>query len=140
MGSTRVAVGLLALLGGAACSSSPAPTGSDAETDSAADASVGEGSAKVADPDTWNNYAKAFFATYCVSCHNGTTQVQNFNDYSQVKALTSTIRCGVAPVLESGCSDSPYPPKQFPIGSGPKPTDAERDRMVAWINAGAPED
>src|SRR5580692_1869297 len=126
---------LLALAGVAACSSSPSPTKSSAETAAGSDAATDS-----ADPDTWDNYAKGFFATYCVSCHNGTTEVQNFNDYSQVKALTATIRCGVAPVLESGCSDSPYPPNQFPIGSGPRPTDAERDRLVAWINAGAPED
>ena len=73
-------------------------------------------------------------------CHDGTTEPQDFRQYSQVKALTSTIRCGVAPTLQSGCPTSGFPPpKQFPIGTGPFPSDADRLRIVTWINDGAPQ-
>jgi hypothetical protein len=120
-----------------ACSSASSSSEPDAATSDVAPASdVALGDII---HDTWTNYAEGFFKKYCVSCHNGTTEPQNFNDYTQVDALKATIRCGVAPVLQSGCSNSPYPPNQFPIGMGPKPTAAERDRLVAWINAGAPE-
>jgi hypothetical protein len=99
-----------------------------------------------ADADTWNNYAECFFQVYCVSCHQpgGEASEQNFNDYSAVKPVTSTIRCGVAPTLQSGCPTNGFPPPlQFPIYnatmSNPKPDDATRLRIINWINAGAPE-
>jgi hypothetical protein len=91
--------------------------------------------------DTWASYAQGFFATYCVECHGASAPTGlNFTLLSDVQAEKATIRCGVAPVLLSGCSGSP-PPKQFPIsdaaGTNPKPTDEERDRIVSWIDAGA---
>jgi hypothetical protein len=39
--------------------------------------------------------------------------------------------------MQSGCGATPAP-KQFPIGTGPKPTDDERSAIVAWIDAGLP--
>jgi hypothetical protein len=110
--------------------------------------------------DTWNNFAKGFSKTYCVECHNPTKPnpaidpKQDFNIYADVKGLDSTIRCGVAPAgqVQSGCPTGPKafpPPGQFPIsnemgsnpsvGTNPRPSDADRLRMVAWINAGAPQ-
>lgn len=88
---------------------------------------------------TWTSDAQMFFTKYCVSCHNPTGQasVQDFNQYSQVMANAPTIRCGVAPAMQSGCGATPAP-KQFPIGTGPKPTDDERSAIVAWIDAGLP--
>jgi hypothetical protein len=85
---------------------------------------------------------------YCVECHNATTTEpkQNFNVYADVVGLDKTIRCGVAPAgqVQSGCPTSGFPPPgQFPIsdsaGTNPKPADAERLRLIAWINAGAPQ-
>ena len=51
----------------------------------------------------------------------------------------AAMRCGVAAVQDPSwnCGTSPSP-RQFPIGNGPKPTDAERARLVAWITAGEP--
>ena len=76
----------------------------------------------------------------CVSCHNpgGSASLQDFNQLSVVQANAAVIRCGVAPVgmLPAGCSGNPSA-GQFPIGNGPKPTDAERAAIVAWIDSGA---
>jgi hypothetical protein len=90
---------------------------------------------------TWTSFAQPFFQSYCVSCHRpgGQASLQDFNQYSVVKANAATIRCGVAPagMLPSGCSGNPSA-GQFPIGNGPKPSDAERLTLLAWIDQGAP--
>jgi hypothetical protein len=60
-----------------------------------------------------------------------------------VTANKDTIRCGVSVQQDPSwnCAAS-LPAKQFPISdssmTNPKPTDAERDRAVAWIDAGCP--
>jgi hypothetical protein len=95
-------------------------------------------------PDTWCNYAQCFFSTYCVSCHNpnaaGASSAQDFRQYSQVQLYAPIIRCGVSSHQDSAwdCSSLSFPTsaRQFPVGSGPKPDDANRDRLVAWIDAG----
>lgn len=89
---------------------------------------------------TWTSDAQTFFASYCVSCHKpgGQAQQQDFSQYDQVVANAATIRCGVASTMQSGCGSVPAP-KQFPIGNGPKPSDAARDALVAWIDAGLPK-
>ncbi len=87
--------------------------------------------------DTWNNYAKNFFSTYCVSCHNPNDPARDYNKLADVMSDAPTIRCGVAPMQESGCGANPTP-KQFPVGTGAKPSDADRARIVAWIDAGLP--
>ena len=89
---------------------------------------------------TWTSDAQSFFADYCVSCHKpgGQAQQQDFSEYDQVVSNAATIRCGVASVMQSGCGSVPAP-KQFPIGNGAKPSDAERDAIVAWIDAGLPQ-
>ena len=91
-------------------------------------------------PVTWTSYAQGFFAMYCNSCHNpsGEASQQDFSQYDQVMANASAIRCGVAPTRQSGCGVTPAP-KQFPIGNGPFPSDAERSQLVAWIDAGLPQ-
>ena len=86
--------------------------------------------------DTWTTWAMGFFATYCVECHD--TSPKDFRQLADVRANASEIACGVSPVVEDGCGSFP-PPAQFPIGTGPHPTDAERMRLVAWIQSGAPE-
>ncbi len=145
MSSLRLALALIAATT-VACSSSSTPVG---DKDASSPDTAGPKSDAPANGDTtWNNYAEGFFKTYCVSCHDASTAPappqnlpQNFNVFADVKGLDSTIRCGVAPKTEpqSGCSASPYPAGQFPIGPGPYPTDADRLRIIAWINAGAPE-
>lgn len=92
--------------------------------------------------DTYANFAKGFFDMYCVSCHGPTTtdQARDFSTMTDITRDHAMIRCGVATKSLSGCSAYPnISPTQFPIGSGPKPTDAERTRLVAWIDAGMPQ-
>ena len=90
----------------------------------------------VSSTDTWVNFGESFMATYCVECHSGNGK--DFRRYSRVVVFAEASRCGVSPNLEDGCSGFP-PPAQFPVGSGPMPTDEERLRFVAWIDAGLPE-
>jgi hypothetical protein len=140
-----IAASVLAL---AACSSAQGggtggASGSEA-SGSSASASAGSGGAS---GDTWSNFAEGFFATYCVECHDAndpSTPPRDYTKYADVKTDAPTIRCGVAPVkLTTGCDASFPPPKQFPIsdakGTNPKPSDAERDRLVLWIQAGLPQ-
>jgi hypothetical protein len=148
----------LALLGIAlAACGSAGGAGSDAGPDAGVQPS--DGGAGDAGPDaglgdagdTWTDYAQGFFASYCVSCHtvggagDPTASVGlDFTQYAQVQANGPTIQCGVAVTQEAvwNCGGNPVP-EQFPIcNSGctnPKPSAAERDRLVAWISAGMPE-
>jgi hypothetical protein len=90
--------------------------------------------------DTWDSYANGFFAKYCIECHAGTKR--DYRTPDDVRRDLALIRCGVASTLQSGCTATDPKPKQFPINdstaTNPKPTDAERDRIVAWLAAGAP--
>jgi hypothetical protein len=90
--------------------------------------------------DTWENYAKNFFTTYCTSCHNPQDPTgRDYNLQADVAKDKAAMRCGVASSQDPTwvCGPSPVA-KQFPIGNGPKPSDAERARIVAWIVAGEP--
>jgi hypothetical protein len=94
--------------------------------------------------ETWDSFAKGFFATYCVSCHNDDKKGDATRDYHLVANVVkekAEIACGVskgqAEWSKRGCSAFP-PARQFPVGGGPKPTDAERDRLVRWIDSGTP--
>ena len=99
---------------------------------------------QVATGDTWDSYAQGFFASYCVSCHNDDnsgTATRDYHDFDVVSSERDKIACGVsksqADWTARGCSGTPAA-KQFPAGSGAKPSDAERDRLLAWIDAGTP--
>jgi hypothetical protein len=130
-----VAATALVALGSACASSSPA-TGNQV---SSGEAGSSEASATA---DTWANYAQGFFRMYCISCHNA--QDSTGRDYSMQAVVAkdkAVMRCGVAAVQDPSwnCAPPPAPTaRQFPIGSGPKPTDGERGRIVAWIDAGEP--
>ncbi len=88
---------------------------------------------------TYGNFAKNFFTTYCVKCHPSPTESpRDFTQLSVIQQNAPAIRCGVSPTALSGCSGNPAP-GQFPIGNGPFPSDAERDELVAWIEAGLPQ-
>ena len=143
------ALGLSAVV--AACSSGQTGGGTGGGTTSGTTGTTGAGGTGSGEgatgtggkgsTDTWASYAQGFFAMYCVECHGASDpDGRDFTKLSVVQAQKAEIRCGVAPALVSGCSGFP-PPKQFPItdaaGTNPKPTDAERDRLVLWIDAGA---
>jgi hypothetical protein len=94
------------------------------------------------DTDTWASWALGFFTTYCVECHDASDpKGLNFGVQSIVAANRDAIRCGVCVAQQPswGCPASP-PARQFPIsdssGTNPKPSDADRDRVVDWIAAG----
>jgi hypothetical protein len=90
------------------------------------------------DTDTWASWGLGFFSTYCVECHNANdSKGLNFGSQTIVAANRDAIRCGVSVSQDPSwsCPSSP-PARQFPIGNGPKPSDADRDRVVDWITAG----
>jgi hypothetical protein len=105
---------------------------SDAD-DSGAEDSGAEDSGT--DIDTWDHYAAGWFDTFCVQCH--TDAPRDHTDYDSVFAEADQIACGVSRVAREGCGDWPEP-GAFPTAAspGPYPTDAERDRLVAWIDDG----
>jgi hypothetical protein len=136
-----------ALLASVACSSSspsptsPADAGGNGTTDSGGtDAASPSDAAAASDGgDTWDSWAQGFFATYCVSCHGANDPARDFRSKSVVVSERLEIRCGVAAMQDPSWACAAFPPpRQFPIGTGPKPTDAERARAVAWITAGCP--
>lgn len=85
--------------------------------------------------DTWETFAMGFFSSYCVECHSGGSR--DYTAIDHVSRDAAEIRCGVATTALSGCGSFP-PPRQFPVGTGAKPSDEERERLVAWIDAGLP--
>ena len=105
------------------------------------DTTVSEAAAETSTADGWDSYAKGFFTKYCVECHSATSTTRNYTTMADVKRDMVKIRCGVGATKLSGCGSFP-PPKQFPIDNAtktnPKPTDAERARLTAWIDAGLP--
>jgi hypothetical protein len=133
-----------------ACSpqSSPADAAADSMPDDSASADVTQSDVAqdAAATDTWASYAQGFFQTYCNACHMSGSSLEPsmpsslyFTSEANVDSQKSVIRCGVCVTQDASwsCPSSPAA-KQFPIGSGPFPSDAERNRIVAWITAGAP--
>ncbi len=115
-------------------SSMPSDAGGDAgtEVDAGQDAGADEDAPPV--EDTWETFGENFFATYCVECHSGGRR--DYRTIDDVMRDQDRIRCGTSDVALADCSSPP--PRQFPIGSGPSPSDEERQRLVAWIDAGLP--
>jgi hypothetical protein len=103
----------------------------------------GSGGASGATGDTWTNYAQDFVQTYCVECHGAGNSSRDYTTIDDVLRDKTEIRCGVASAKLADCTASFPPPKQFPIDNAqktnPKPSDAERDRFVQWLEAGAPQ-
>jgi cytochrome c553 len=126
--------------GGGGAVADAAPLAPDAEA-GGADASASPDTASSA--DTWETFAKGFFASFCISCHDDDKKGVAARDYHQLANVMkekAEIACGVASSqaawTQRGCKGFP-PARQFPVGTGPKPTDAERDRLLRWIDAGA---
>jgi hypothetical protein len=133
-------------------SSGQGGTNTQGGTDSGGTAGSGQsggggtaGSGGSAAGDTWTSYAMAFFGTYCVSCHNDDNSGDASRDYTMMTVVENEadeIACGLTKSQDDwaarGCSGAPAA-RQFPAGSGAMPDDAERDRLIAWIDAGMPE-
>lgn len=105
---------------------------SDSDSDGAADAQVAQPDAGPA--DTWDSFALGFFTSYCHDCHGAGDSLRDYSLLETVQGEESKIRCGVSTVSLQNCTVSP---RQFPIGNGAMPSDAERLRLVQWIEAGA---
>lgn len=147
----RLLPGLATLTLLVACSSSsPAPSVPLTAHDAGAlesstvppDSGAGDAVVPADAGDTWKSYAQGFFARYCVECHTTGNAHRDYSAITDVERDHVLIRCGVAPTQVSGCTGSPAP-AQFPIddatGTNPKPSGAERARLVAWIEAGLPQ-
>lgn len=128
---------------GSGGSSSSAGSSSGAGSSSSASSSS-SGAGEGGSGDTWASWAQGFFTTYCIECHSASDpKGLNFTMQSIVVANKDTIRCGVSVMQDPSWNCAAFPPaKQFPIsdmaGTNPKPSDAERNRAVAWIDAGCP--
>lgn len=115
-----MAVGLVGSLALAGCGANyaassnlpPAPTSGGA---GGAGGTGGTSGSASCGTDTWNNYAAAFFANSCESCHQHTTE---FSTEAAVLAKASTIETYVNGGLM---------PQGAPLAQ------ADRDRLAAWF-------
>jgi hypothetical protein len=119
----------------AACSPATAP-GPDAKTARGCPV-LEDPLAQPGDPidgDNFANFAGPFFASFCTRCHgstvmgadrNGAPEALNWDSEVTVRSNLSRIRLAV------GVGN-------FMPPSDPKPSCAERERLVRWIDADAP--
>ncbi len=111
----------------------------DAGTDAAApDVGVDggtDGGPDAGPADTYESFAMDFMTTYCVECHGAGSARRDYTTIDDIRRDMVNIRCGVSAEAFDDCSGSP-PPRQFPVGSGPSPSDEERGRLVDWIEGG----
>ena len=112
---------------------------SGAEEDSGPDTAVSQDDVGTSQ-DTWGSFAMSFFATYCIECHAGASNMspRDYRTIDDVIRDQETVACGVSPDSRPGC-DGVARPSQFPIGSGPRPSDEDRRRLVEWIDNGLSE-
>lgn len=85
--------------------------------------------------DTWNDFARGFFMTWCVRCHSSTLTTPeerggappgyNWDDEAAVRMRLSLIRAAVG--VDNWMPLTP-----------PNPDCDERRRLVRWIDIGAP--
>jgi hypothetical protein len=108
------------------------------------------------DPDagaiTWDGWAGAFVADYCVQCHSPTApcggsgchpsagMLPDFRYQAQVVSFAPTIQCGICVTQSPAWQCGSTTPKTFPVyeGDNPLPTDEQRGLVVDWIEAGCP--
>jgi uncharacterized membrane protein len=87
------------------------------------------------DPPTYDNFGQTFFETYCLKCHDsakppgmrgGAPTAINFNTLAEIRMFTSQI--------DEQAAIGPKATNRFmPGGSGPLPTDDERQRLGEFI-------
>lgn len=109
-------------------------TGTTSPEDTAPEADVFEG---------WP--ATVFFPTYCGDCHPDYTVAQmDWTNYEHVVLEYDHIYCGVGlefvPECEHPDGGEPHAPGHLPQEGGPQPTDEERARLIAWMDAGMPRE
>jgi uncharacterized membrane protein len=91
---------------------------------------------------TYDNFAKQFFTSYCVSCHGekvtgaarmGAPADHNFDTYADVDLM----RMHIDQLAGSGPSSTNT--KMPPMAAAKKPTLEERQKLSEWIACGDPE-
>jgi hypothetical protein len=133
--------GLMGLMALADCGKDSAPSSDLAVADMTAlqngCPSLSSPQAHPGDPiggDTWATFAQGFFSTWCTRCHsttrtgtdrNGAPDGFNWDDQSSVQAHLDQIRIAV------GVGN-------FMPPNDPRPPCDQRQRIVRWIDAGAP--
>jgi hypothetical protein len=113
--------------GGVASTSGSASGGASSgggSTSSGGSSSGGSTGAAECTADTWANYAEAFFATNCTSCHNANSSLDDFTSYSTVVGDGSEITKKI--------KDGSMPPS-----GGLSSTD--QTRIEKWISCGEPQ-
>jgi hypothetical protein len=82
---------------------------------------------------------------YCAACHNDDNAGVAARNYRMLEAVMREkvdIACGVAKSnadrTARNCPAGAPRANQFPVGSGPRPTNDERDRLLRWIDANTP--
>ncbi|MBL4686723.1 MAG: hypothetical protein JKY37_19150 [Nannocystaceae bacterium] len=110
-----------------------------ADSSSGGDGSTeGSGTTGAAGP-TWDNFGEAFFESYCWECHGAGDPMRDYSVLANIVTEAAAIRCGTSSVAAPADNcDGSFPPEQFPVGGG-QPSDEERALLVAWVDAGLPE-
>jgi len=90
--------------------------------------------------DYWEDWPRStFFPTFCNECHPSMdTHDHDFTIYEDVVEEYNHIYCGVGLEMVPECEDH-HEPGHLPQGDGAYPTDDERLRLVAWMDAGMPK-
>jgi hypothetical protein len=101
----------------------------------------------------WDGWAGEFFTQYCTQCHSPTAyctqchstddpRTPDFTQKGQVVAHSAMIRCGVSVTQDPLWDCGTIQPEQFPLMTTPQtnplPSDEDRGRIVAWLDAGCP--
>lgn len=127
----------------AACTSSATPTdaGSDLADAAALCPALSQPVAMPGDPiggDTFQSFAKPFFATWCTRCHSQSLAPTDAGDPRNGAPVgldwdvEASVRLHLADIRHD-VGVSHYMPF-----NDPKPTCAERFELIRWIDAGAP--
>ena len=86
--------------------------------------------------DAWDGFPSQFMQDHCVRCHQGGHSGGDYTEYEDVVADADVMRCGLAATEVDGCDDPMPPPRTFP--TGPRPPEEEIERLIEWLEAGAP--
>lgn len=89
---------------------------------------------------SYQSFGADFFASYCLRCHNeqlvgdqnrtdAPTGI-NYNSLSDIRVFQNRIR------LRAGVQGD-MPPRLLPV---PRPSEAERQMLIEWIDCGLPAD
>jgi hypothetical protein len=101
---------------------------------------------------TWDGWAGAFVADYCVQCHSpsapcggsgchpGAGELPDFRQQPAVVAFAHTIQCGICVTQDPSWQCTGITPEEFPVneGNNPLPTNEQRALVVDWVEAGCP--